>query len=142
MEETGRENEGKIGAAEKLPAGQYVLQSKIRMDDEDLELSSFEFKVSRGPTGAGWGSGANQAICVVGVRQRYFGVNFPTPIGLLHDQGVIGQILRQLPRTILDEAEAQKIRGLGLPSGLNPVRLNTGALAQWKCAMRNVQRWK
>jgi len=54
-EETERENEGKIGAAKKLPPGRYVLQSKIRMDDQDLELSSIEFKVSRGPLGAGWG---------------------------------------------------------------------------------------
>ena len=54
-EETERENEGKIGAAEKLPPGRYVLQCKIGMDAQDLELSSIEFKVSRGPTGAGWG---------------------------------------------------------------------------------------
>jgi hypothetical protein len=34
-------------------------------------------------------------------------VNLPTPIGLLQEKGVIGEILRQLPRTILDEAETQ-----------------------------------
>jgi hypothetical protein len=34
-------------------------------------------------------------------------VNLPTPIGLLQEKGVIGEILRQLPRTVLDEAETQ-----------------------------------
>jgi hypothetical protein len=35
------------------------------------------------------------------------GVNLPTPIGLLPEKGVIGEILRQLPRMVLDEAETQ-----------------------------------
>lgn len=34
-------------------------------------------------------------------------MNLPTPIGLLQEKGVIGEILRQLPRTVLDEAETQ-----------------------------------
>jgi len=34
-------------------------------------------------------------------------MELPTPIGLLQETGVIGQILRQLPRAALDEAEAQ-----------------------------------
>ena len=34
-------------------------------------------------------------------------MNLPTPIGLLQEKGVIGEILRQLPRTILDEAETK-----------------------------------
>ena len=54
-EETERENKGKLGAAKKLPAGRYVLQSKIRVGDEDVELTAIEFSVSRGPLSAGWG---------------------------------------------------------------------------------------
>ena len=34
-------------------------------------------------------------------------MNLPTPIGLLQEKGLIGEILRQLPRTVLDEAEKQ-----------------------------------
>ena len=34
-------------------------------------------------------------------------MNLPTPIGLLQEKGVIGEILRQLPRLVLDEAEKQ-----------------------------------
>lgn len=36
------------------------------------------------------------------------GVNLPTPIRLLREKGAIGEILRQLPRTVLDEAETQR----------------------------------
>lgn len=35
------------------------------------------------------------------------GVNLPKPIGLLPEKGAFGEILRQLPRTVLDEAETQ-----------------------------------
>jgi hypothetical protein len=35
-------------------------------------------------------------------------MNLPTPIGLLQDKGVIGEILRQMPRPVLDEAEKHK----------------------------------
>jgi hypothetical protein len=34
-------------------------------------------------------------------------VKLPTPIGLLQEEGVTGEILRQLPRAALDEAETQ-----------------------------------
>ena len=34
-------------------------------------------------------------------------MNLPTPIGLLQEKGVIGQILRQLPRTVLNETETK-----------------------------------
>lgn len=34
-------------------------------------------------------------------------VKLPTPIGLLHEKGAIGEILRQLPIATLDEAETQ-----------------------------------
>jgi hypothetical protein len=34
-------------------------------------------------------------------------VNLLTPIGLLRDKGVIGEILRQLPKNVLDEAETK-----------------------------------
>jgi hypothetical protein len=54
-EETMRENEGKIGAAKRLRPGQYVFQSKIRVGADDVELTSVEFQVTRGPFGAGWG---------------------------------------------------------------------------------------
>ena len=54
-EETMRENEGKIGAARRLRPGKYVLQSKIRVGTDDVELTSVEFEVSLGPYGAGWG---------------------------------------------------------------------------------------
>jgi len=54
-QETMRENEGKIGAAKRLRPGQYEFQSKIRVGAEDVELTSVEFQISRGPFGAGWG---------------------------------------------------------------------------------------
>lgn len=54
-QETMRENEGKIGAAKKLRPGRYVLQARIHLGDEDVELASVEFEVARGPLGAGWG---------------------------------------------------------------------------------------
>jgi len=34
-------------------------------------------------------------------------MNLPTPIGLLQEKGVIGQMLRQLPRTVLNETETK-----------------------------------
>lgn len=54
-QETVRENEGKTGAAKRLRPGRYVFQSKIRVGGEDVELTSVEFQVPRGPFGAGWG---------------------------------------------------------------------------------------
>jgi hypothetical protein len=54
-EETMRENAGKVGAARKLSKGRYVFQSKIRVQNEDVELTSVEFDVSRSPRSAGWG---------------------------------------------------------------------------------------
>ncbi|MEY2428136.1 MAG: hypothetical protein QOJ40_1021 [Verrucomicrobiota bacterium] len=54
-QETLRENAGRIGAAGKLPEGRYVLQSKVRLGDEDVELTSIEFEVARSPRSAGWG---------------------------------------------------------------------------------------
>lgn len=54
-QERMRDNKGKIGVAKKLKPGRYILQSKIRVGSEDLELKSVEFQVSKGPFGAGWG---------------------------------------------------------------------------------------
>ncbi len=54
-QETLRENEGKIGAAKRLRPGRYVFESKIRVGADDVEPTSVEFQVSRGPFGAGWG---------------------------------------------------------------------------------------
>src|SRR2546422_2049342 len=52
-DETKREREGKIGSAEKLPMGRYVLQAKIRVGAEDVELKGIEFRVKGGPIKAG-----------------------------------------------------------------------------------------
>jgi len=54
-EETLRENKGKVGAVRKLPKGRYVLESKIRVGDQEVELVSIEFEVARSPRSAGWG---------------------------------------------------------------------------------------
>lgn len=54
-EEARREREAKVGAAEKLPAGRYVAQAKIRIGEEEVELEGIEFQVERGPLLAGWG---------------------------------------------------------------------------------------
>jgi hypothetical protein len=50
-------------------------------------------------------------------------MNLPTPIGLLQEKGVIGEILRQLPRTVLAEAEKQSDAWLWLAKWVkeNPV---------------------
>jgi hypothetical protein len=57
-QEIRRENKGRIGARKRLQPGRYVVQSKIRVGEEEIELTSVEFEVSRGPLGplgAGWG---------------------------------------------------------------------------------------
>ena len=54
-DETIRENKDRVGAAKRLQPGRYVLHSKIRVGAEDVELTSVEFQIARGPSGAGWG---------------------------------------------------------------------------------------
>lgn len=67
-------------------------------------------------------------------------MNFPTPIGLLQDKGVISEILCQLPRTVLDEAEIQSDPWTWLARWIqkNPVEhWNAGTVGRCngKCAM-------
>ncbi len=50
--EARRERDGKVGAAEKLPAGEYLLQVKIGRGDNEYELAGIEFKVKAAPAKA------------------------------------------------------------------------------------------
>lgn len=54
-QEIKRANKGKIGVARKLRPGRYIVQSKIRVGTEDIELTSIEFQVGRNLSEAGWG---------------------------------------------------------------------------------------
>ena len=54
-EETRRENKGKFGAARRLAKERYILQTKICMEDREVELTSIEFEVFRSLRSAGWG---------------------------------------------------------------------------------------
>jgi hypothetical protein len=47
--EAQRERGGKVGAAEKLPAGKYLLQVKIARGEDEYELAGIEFKVKATP---------------------------------------------------------------------------------------------
>ena len=51
-------------------------------------------------------------------------MNLPTPVGLLQEKGVIGEILRQLPRMVLAESEQQGKRMLASKAQLRGSCLN------------------
>ena len=51
----GGDTEARIGAAEKLPMGRFVVQLKVRVAGKEAEFPGIIFKVKGGPIPGGWG---------------------------------------------------------------------------------------